>query len=250
MCRNLAYLGPPVTLEALLLTPEHSLLRQSWAPRFQTHGVINADGFGAGWYDRARRPEPARYRSARPMWADRSFASIAGLVCSTAALASVRSATPGFPVEESGVAPFASGLWLFAHNGAIDGFAGEAGARLRRAVSDRRAAGMEGNTDSELLFAMTLDRLDEGASPGEALAETVAAVKQAAGGRLTLLLTDGTRVAATRYGDTLFALEGGPFGGGAIVVASEPFDEDPAWKEIPDLSLVEVEVGQLSVTPL
>ena len=80
MCRFVAYLGPPVTLEALLLAPEHSLLRQSWAPRHQRHGTINADGFGVGWYDSARRPEPARYRTARPMWADRSFASLAGVV--------------------------------------------------------------------------------------------------------------------------------------------------------------------------
>ncbi len=64
MCRFVAYLGPPVTLGALLIHPPHALLRQAWAPRHQRHGCINADGFGAGWYDPARRPEPARYRSA------------------------------------------------------------------------------------------------------------------------------------------------------------------------------------------
>jgi glutamine amidotransferase len=250
MCRNLLYLGPPVTLEALLLAPEHSLLRQSWTPRLQTYGVVNADGFGAGWYDRARRAEPARYRRAQPMWTDRSFASIAGTIASDAVLASVRSATPGFPVEESGVAPFVSGTWLFAHNGVIDEFKGEPSARLRRALSDRRLSTLEGTTDSELLFAMTLDRLDAGATPGEALAGTVAAVKEIAGGRLNLLLTDGARAAATRYGDTLFALRGGSFGNEAVVVASEPFDEDPAWKEVPDLSLVEIEQGHVTVTSL
>ncbi|MDQ1633063.1 MAG: gamma-glutamyl hercynylcysteine S-oxide hydrolase, partial [Frankiaceae bacterium] len=59
MCRHLAYLGPPQTLEQILLTPEHSLLRQSYAPRFQRHGTVNADGFGAGWWQPEVRPEPA-----------------------------------------------------------------------------------------------------------------------------------------------------------------------------------------------
>ena len=50
MCRHLAYLGPPVSLARLVLTPAHGLYEQSWAPRRQTHGVVNADGFGLGWY--------------------------------------------------------------------------------------------------------------------------------------------------------------------------------------------------------
>jgi hypothetical protein len=45
-----AYLGPPVRLSALLLDPPHSLLRQSWEPRRQRYGRMNADGFGVGWY--------------------------------------------------------------------------------------------------------------------------------------------------------------------------------------------------------
>ena len=62
MCRHLAYLGPPVTLASLLYDPPHSLLRQSWAPRMQRHGTVNADGYGVGWYQPDVRPEPARVR--------------------------------------------------------------------------------------------------------------------------------------------------------------------------------------------
>ena len=69
MCRHLAYVGPPVTLEKLIVKPKHSLLQQSFAPRYQTHGTINADGFGVGWYDRDKRVEPARYRTTRQIWA-------------------------------------------------------------------------------------------------------------------------------------------------------------------------------------
>src|SRR5438270_10670663 len=99
MSRHLAYLGSPLSLEALLLAPPHSLLHQSWAPRHQRSGTVNADGFGVGWWDltRGRRPEPARYRRAQPMWTDRSFASVAGIVSAGAVVAAVRSATPPAP---------------------------------------------------------------------------------------------------------------------------------------------------------
>ena len=120
MCRFLCYLGPPVTLASAVLDPPHGLKRQAWAPRHQRVGAINADGFGAGWYDHGRRPEPARYRTARPIWADRSFESLAGLVSAPALVAAVRDATPPSPVEETGSQPFTAGPWLFVHNGKVE----------------------------------------------------------------------------------------------------------------------------------
>ena len=90
MCRLAAYLGPAQTLESLLVDPPHGLYRQSYAPEQQVSGTVNADGFGVGWYDPARRPEPAVHKSARSIWADRSFLSFAGLVNAPAMLAVVR----------------------------------------------------------------------------------------------------------------------------------------------------------------
>ena len=77
MCRHLAWLGEPRPLDALVLTPEHGLLRQSYQPRRQSHGLMNADGWGVGFHVPGRQ-EPARWRSARPLWGDASFASVAG----------------------------------------------------------------------------------------------------------------------------------------------------------------------------
>ncbi|MGH9183026.1 MAG: ergothioneine biosynthesis protein EgtC [Acidimicrobiales bacterium] len=250
MCRVLAYLGPPRTLEELLVAPGHSLVRQSWAPRHQGHGTVNADGFGAAWYDRGRRPEPARYRRAVPVWADPSFASLAGVVASTAVLGAVRDATPPNPVEESGTPPFTAGPWAFAHNGAVEGFPTESGPGLRRLISDRRSAGVVGSADSELLFALALDHLDAGAGPARALAEVVAAVDALGGGRLNLVLTDGSRVAATAWGDTLVMIRGAGLAGPGVVVASEPCDDHPAWKVVPDRSVVEATAESATVTPL
>ncbi len=269
MCRFLAYLGPSVGLEELVWGQPHSIVRQSWAPRQQRAGAVNADGFGLGWYDLAVRPEPARWRSPRPAWAERSFRSVAGLLRTTCALAAVRDATPPSPIEESGTPPFTAGPWLFAHNGAVPGFTGPLGVRLRHMVSDTRAAGIEGASDSEVLFALTLDRLDAGADPGTALAGVVADVVDLSGvpgpsgplsgvpgpsgplsgvtaARLNLVLTDGRRLAATAWGDSLFVLESDK----AVVVASEPYDDDPRWKPVPGGSLVGADASGATVTPL
>src|SRR3954462_9121614 len=102
MCRHLAWLGRPRPLAALVLEPPSSLLVQSYAPRWQRYGTVNADGWGVGFYADGR-PEPARWRSALPLWSDASFASVAPVLASTCVLAGVRSATAGMPVEETAV---------------------------------------------------------------------------------------------------------------------------------------------------
>ena len=92
MCRHLAYLGPPVTVHALVFGPPSGLARQAWAPRRQRHGTMNVDGFGIGWYADGD-PVPARYRRAGPIWADPGLADLARVTRTRALLAAVRSAT-------------------------------------------------------------------------------------------------------------------------------------------------------------
>ena len=53
MCRHLAWLGAPRSLGDLLLEPEHGLLVQSYAPRRQRNGLMNADGWGVGFFTAA-----------------------------------------------------------------------------------------------------------------------------------------------------------------------------------------------------
>jgi gamma-glutamyl hercynylcysteine S-oxide hydrolase len=249
VCRHLAYIGPAVTLEKLLLEQPHSLLQQASAPRHQTQGSINADGFGVGWYDRDLRSEPARYRTTRPLWADPSFASVAGLVTTKAALAAVRNASPGNPVDENGTAPFTEGKWLFSHNGFVPGFRSGVGRTLRRQVSEKRVNAVAGAIDSELLFALVLDRLDRGASPVDALVAVVEMVQDLTTARLNLLLTDGQRIAATAVRNSLFVFDDRQLTG-AVAVASEPYNNDAAWDAVPDGSIVEFGYDKLEVRPL
>src|ERR671921_511191 len=148
MCRMVAYLGKMERpLSSLVLDPQHSLLVQSYAPKEMMSGVVNADGFGVGWYAPWSGEEPAVYRSRAPLWADRSFAGMAGKVRSSTVFAAVRSATPGLPAEESGVPPFASGRFAFMHNGAIDGFRHGPMRALRDSLGDESYAGLLGVTD-------------------------------------------------------------------------------------------------------
>jgi glutamine amidotransferase len=242
MCRHLAYLGPPTTLADLLLAPPHSLLRQSWAPRRQRHGTVNADGFGAGWYLPGRQ-DPVRYRRAQPIWSDASFASLAPTIVSGCILAAVRSATPGFGPDESCAAPFTTQRWLFSHNGRI---ADWPAARKTLTEQTYDIAEASAPVDSALLFGLAASRWVAGASLTAGLQHAVRSVASTGGGRLTMLATDGTAIAGTCIGEPLYSAERG----GGVVIASEPYDDEPGWTEIADQTIVHVDLGGVTVTPL
>jgi glutamine amidotransferase len=245
MCRHLAYLGPPTSLRSVLIDPPHGLYRQAWAPRRQRHGTVNADGFGVGWYA-PDDPDPARYRRAVPIWGDESFADVARVTAAGAVLAAVRCATTGTDPGIAAVAPYASGPWLFSHNGVLDGWPAAA-AGLAGTLPAGSLLGLEARVDSALLWALVRHRLGFGLGAADALADTVSAVRAAGvSGRLNLLLTDGRVIAATAAGDTLCYRASGH----AVVVASEPGDDEPGWTEVPDGSLVTATARQVSVAPL
>ncbi|OBA98365.1 ergothioneine biosynthesis protein EgtC [Mycobacteriaceae bacterium 1482268.1] len=227
MCRHLGWLGEPHSVASLVLDPPYSLAVQSYSPRRQKHGLMNADGWGVGFFD--DDSVVRRWRSAAPLWGDASFASLAPVLRSGCVVAAVRSATVGMPIEASASAPFTDGRWLLSHNGLVD-----------RAVLPASAAA-ESTNDSALLAALIFERgLD-------ALADTIAEV--AAGdpnARLNILAGNGSELRATTWGDTLFALRRVD----GVVLASEPFDDDEAWEEIPDRHLVTVTGSRLELTAL
>jgi glutamine amidotransferase len=228
VCRHLAWLGAPRSLGGLLLEPEHGLLRQSYAPRRQRHGTMNADGWGAGFYA-AGRAEPARWRSNRPLWSDASFASVAPVISAGCVLAAVRSASAGMPADETAAAPFQSGRWLLSHNGVVD-----------RAVLGPHPAA-ESVCDAAQLAAHAFE------FGPERIGEFVADLgKRDPDARLNLLLTDGQRILATCWKDTLSVL----VTGAGVAVASEPYDDDPRWADVPDFHLVDVTGGTVTLTNL
>jgi gamma-glutamyl hercynylcysteine S-oxide hydrolase len=266
MCRHLGYLGPPVSLRSLLIDPPYGLYRQAWAPRMQRHGTVNADGFGIGWYAPGD-PVPARYRRAVPIWDDPSLPDLARVTRSSAVLAAVRDATEGTALGEAAAAPFASGSWLFSHNGLLAGWPATAAAVMARADecdsqppitgsmshSSRAEAllSLEAMTDSAFLWLLVLERLRVGVPADVALAATIDAVEAAGGtGRFNFLLTDGRTIVATTAGDTLwYRRVEGPDGAG-VTVASEPGDDEPGWTEVPGRQLLTAAPSQVTVRPL
>ncbi|MGH3716939.1 MAG: class II glutamine amidotransferase, partial [Micromonosporaceae bacterium] len=96
-------------------------------------------------------------------------------------------------------------------------------------------------------------RLRDGVAPADAVAATAAEVAAAApGSRLNLLLTDGLTGVASTLVHSLWLRQSTD----AVVLASEPYDSDPAWREVPDGQLVTVtgstvdSAFNVDVTPL
>ncbi|WP_068187233.1 ergothioneine biosynthesis protein EgtC [Mycobacterium sp. UM_CSW] len=226
MCRHLGWLGADVSVSSLVLDPPCGLRVQSYAPRRQKHGLMNADGWGVGFFD---GDTPRRWRSPAPLWGDASFDSVAPALHSHCVVAAVRSATVGMPIEASATAPFTDGRWLLSHNGIVG-----------RAVLPLTSSA-ESVCDSAILAATIFERgLD-------ALADTIAEVGAADPlARLNILAANGSRLVATAWGDTLFILRRDD----GVVLASEPYDDAPDWEDVPDRHLVEVTSEGIQLTPL
>ena len=68
----------------------------------------------------------------------------------------------------------------------------------------------------------------------------------APGSRLNLLLSDGEQVVATAVEH---ALSHRTHADGAVTVASEPLDDDPAWVPVPDGALLVARAGGVHDPP-
>jgi glutamine amidotransferase len=230
VCRHLAAVSDvPFPLAPLLFGQPHALASQARNPRHQTSGTTNPDGWGVAWYPPGA-DVPEQYRTVTPIWEDEEFARRSeGIEC-TAVLAAARLASPGAAIDVSGNAPFVAGPWAFSLNGIVDGFRDGVGDALRARISERRRAALTGDSDTEVLFASVLDRLEAGNAPDRALAAAANEVLSMTTGRLNLLLTDGHAVYGTRYGNSLFRR--------GSLLASEPLDSQTAWREMRDDSLI------------
>lgn len=263
MCRFTFYHGPSVRLSELVTEPENSLIHQSFSSR-EREEPLNGDGFGVVWYTADGRP--GRLRSVAPAWSNSNLLSLAGVVESSCILAHVRAATQVRAVSEANCHPFVSGRYAFMHNGDLGGFELLRRPLLER-LSDDAFAGLEGQTDSEHLFALTLDHLrgrgdDESAESlaralRGALSEALELSRKHAPDEpstLNLVLSDGAVAVASRFttdededGETLHWSSGRRYlcegrlcrmaapdpAGGAVLVCSERLSDDPGWEMVP-----------------
>jgi glutamine amidotransferase len=245
MCRHVAYLGPAVGLAPFLFDAPHGLVEQAAAPELQISTPNNPDGWGVVWF---ATPDgvPQQYRTAVPIWDDVAFVPGHGDVTASAFVAAVRAASPGSRIDARNNAPFVHGGWTFSLNGFVANFRNGVGDELRAELPPRRAEALEGDSDSEVLLTMVLDRITNGEPPGAALAGVAASVYRRAGGRLNLLLADGEHAVATALGNSLFVRSRG----GSTTIASEPLDQRAGWEAVREASLVTATAGSHDIRPL
>jgi predicted glutamine amidotransferase len=145
--------------------------------------------------------------------------------------------------------PFRRGGYVFAHNGTV-----KAIAAVVAKTAPERLAQIEGDTDSERLFAFVLTCIDEA---GDFEAGVLAAVRAIHAieevGSASFLISQGERTYAHRLGRSLFALVRHAANEerrtAAIVVASEQLTGE-AWQELPERSVVAITGGVPELRPL
>jgi glutamine amidotransferase len=282
MCRFTLYLGPTIRLSSLVVEPTHSIIQQSFHSTGQ-EDPLNGDGFGIAWYVPDLSAEPALFRSVTPAWNNNNLVELARVVQSHIVFAHVRAATKHGGQSEANCHPFRWGRYAFMHNGDVGDFA-----RLRRplitTLSDEAFATIQGNTDSEHVFALVVDELRRSHKSGiEAMAEAIqrAVTRVVLLGRehgigephyLNLALSDGQDAVACRFtthegydGESLFVHTGRIYvcsggecrmlttdgGRGCVLVSSEPLSDDAGWDPLPRNSLVLVNAeGNVSLRGL
>ena len=254
MCRLIAYLGKATRLERVISEPEHSLMVQSYRPVEMTSGVVNADGFGVGWYNRVLEDTPCVYKSPSPIWSDQNLPALSRHIASECIFANVRSATPGQATDYSNCQPFAFGSFLFMHNGYIEHFRSTMMRQIRDALRDEYYTAIAGATDSEHIFALFLHSLHERmpALPAvvAAMAETIDQLLRWATAKdvnvaLNLALTNGEYIVASRCASkapapSLYYTTNNSLFPQAAIVASERLSASPDWSAVPENSIVAV----------
>jgi predicted glutamine amidotransferase len=259
MCRLFGLSGGPerITASFWLLQAPDSLSAQSHR---------EPDGTGLGAYREDGRPLVSK--QPLPAYGDRTFATEAKEVRSRTFVSHIRYASNG-GVELKNTHPFEQEGRLFAHNGVI----GEVD-KLDAELGEFRSL-VHGDTDSERFFALITREAQGTDDLGEAItraARWVAANLPVFA--INCVVITASDLWALRYPDThqLHVLEraaGGPEGDEhldhcgdpretrvhsaalanhpSVVVASEPMDGDPAWRELRSGQLLHVD-GDLHTT--
>lgn len=252
MCRLLGYLGLPLQLDQILSQPKHSLIVQSYQPREMAEALLNADGFGFGWYHPTQKTEPFIYKNTLPIWNDTNVPSLSRYIESNRIVGYIRSATPGQAVSLSNCQPFQHQQLLYTHNGYIDNFRQSLYRPICDRLRDTTYQLIHGSTDSEHLFGLFLNEFTSAATPtlAEALYSTLmiltqlaerAAVKVLA----NMVICDGHQMVASRYAiagvaPSLYWIKNDPNFPQSVIIASEPLFAGN-WQQCPEQSIIRVE---------
>lgn len=213
MCRFIAYLGRPIIVDELLLKPPNSLVHQSYGAEEMAQ-TLNGDGFGLGWYVHSISQVPGLFRSISPAWNNHNLLYNAPLIRTDCMFAHVRAASEG-AISEANSHPFHYEQFLMMHNGEIPQFP-RIKRRLQSLLSDELFLWVKGQTDSEHIFALLMQNLNEIKGSSNNLEKeqvrqgfqktfnTIQELKHNAGiadeiCTFNMMITDGYRIFGTRF---------------------------------------------------
>lgn len=267
MCRLVIYKGTKISVNKLIIDPPHSLIRQSYDAREMLSGSMNADGFGIGWYQPDLDPTPAIYTNPRPIWNDVNIPRMVNKIASGIVFGHVRGASEGMPVNSANTHPFCYKNFMFMHNGSIDEFRSKIYPEINALIRPEMWDHIKGNTDSEHVFGLWLsflgateDRAFSLAEQTEALRKTISSLESMADRKkidmvLNIGITDGVHVIATRYHfgkrkATLYYIENAAEYPNSVIIASEKFNDDAAWRPVPERSMITIDaVNGFRISP-
>jgi gamma-glutamyl hercynylcysteine S-oxide hydrolase len=241
MCRHFAWLGRDRSFDELILQPSYGLPRQAARPRWQQIDLVNQDGFGVGWFPAEGRA--VSYRRTGPIESDPDFPMLAREMSGACVLGAVRGASPSMPIEEAATAPFTNGRYLLSLNGHLS-----VDKTLHLLEPGREP---ESTCDAAFLAALLWQRLDQGMPLELAVVELLRDITAVdSNACLNMLATDGVRLVATTWAETL-CYRVSPDG---VLIASEPHDDSDDWIRVEDRQVViadayGVDVRSLEPTP-
>ncbi|MDX1626316.1 MAG: class II glutamine amidotransferase [Wenzhouxiangellaceae bacterium] len=272
MCRFTHYMGDEIAVADLVTRPDHSLIHQATHAKERPE-PLNGDGFGLAWYV-PDDPVPARFRSLTPAWSNANLAELARVTRSRCIMAHVRAATSGkYDVSEANCHPFRCGPFALMHNGDIPAF-GRIRRPLMEGLSDSGFTMIRGNTDSEHIFALAMERLrgreedSDCTLLAEALEGAIRDVLELLSAHapdshayLNLVLTDGRHAVASRFStnadyiDSLYINRGERYrcedgecamgdpgdSAGAVLLSSEPLTASERWRSVPRNHIVTID---------
>ncbi len=239
MCRLLAYRGPSIDLAELILRPHHSLYKQSWQPKETNYAMLNADGFGFGWYD--QKNIARTYRNPLPIWSDVNLPALSETLHAKIWFAMVRSATENTGVSPYNLQPFVYQNYMFMHNGFVRDFKQGGLQKILATLPSHIIASIEGLTDSAYLFGLVCFFLEQEKGDMEsALQQTLQWCQihlSEHHAMLNMIVTDGNTIVAVRaamleepptlYTSTTTKAQAPLLG---EIFASEPFSDQRQWQ--------------------
>ena len=174
MCRHIGYIGKNKDLNSILLKHKHSLIELAYKPKHMKEAKLNADGFGIAWKDKKKFE---LYKSYLPIWNDLNLNSISKSISSSLVIGNVRSATITENQGYFNTHPFYYKNFIFSHNGYIKDYNSVTKNRLYKNLNSKFKALIKGNTDSELIFILLMQYINDTKNIEKSIKEVIAVIK-------------------------------------------------------------------------